>query len=62
MSRQYQDYIDQLTSQTQHLQAQLNTMIAEREQQVATQQQLEGVIEDMKSQAQQQGTSFLQRQ
>ena len=62
MSRQYQDYIDQLTSQTQHLQAQLNTMIAEREQQVATQQQLEGVIEDMKSQAQQQGTGFLQRQ
>ena len=60
MSRQYQDYIDQLTSQTQHLQAQLNTMIAEREQQVATQQQLEGVIEDMKSQAQQQGTRLLQ--
>ena len=60
MSRQYQDYIDQLTSQTQHLQAQLNTMIAEREQQVATQQQLEGVIEGMKSQAQQQGTRLLQ--
>ena len=55
MARQYQDYIDQLTSQTQQLQAQINTLIDERERQGETRRELETTVERLKADAQTHG-------